>query len=361
MTSQRLWIGTLLGVLGCVDIQGPQSSPIEAHNVLSEFHFTSDAMKTKVGDTLQLTLRAVAVDGSPLPIDLQNVRWTSVDSVRVYVDTLGRVIAKSVVSLPVDVRATYSSGKSTKVATIPVYVTASEELSASSLKIVALDSTRVGYGAVTSVYPRIRLDLYDGLTRVTKGAQLPITVPLPFYASYSQTGGPEKEPVYFISNGGGLGRFWVKSSVNLYGVEVVDSIEFTATYPFIGPAWFVGLDSDGVLGAYVAGTTTIAPCGAVVFTNTMPSPIEVVFNDLAADAEGCGALHQTVLAFYSFSILPIFDTVGDSVITVPPGSFGASFGIRRSATRGVVSWYLRDPVTKERLPVSGSYNSIHTE
>ncbi len=352
----RIWGGILLSCIGCVDIQEPLSPPIEARNVFAEFHFTSDAMMTRVGDTLQLSLKAVAIDGSPLQIDLQKVQWKSLDSVRVYVDTFGRVVAKTVVTLPVEVQATYTSGTSTRTAVIPVYVTASEVLSASSLRIVVLDSTRVGYGD-GPIYPRIRLDLYDGVNRVRKGVQLPVTIPIPFKATYVQTGGPEQEPVYFVSNGGArLGKFWVKSFVNLYGVEVADSVEFTGTYPFMA-SWTLGEDSAGnPVSSGPSGLGVTAPCGVIRLMNFGPRPIEVVFNDSGSNIGGCGALPQNVLAFYGW-IFPVFDAVGDSVITVP----SYAVGIRRSATRGEVSWYLRDPVTKERLPVSGFYNSIHTE
>lgn len=356
---RMLFSGLIFMVIGCVDIEGPVPLPVEAHDVFSNFYFTTNATLINPGDTLQLSLGAVASDGSAIPVDPRKVQWRSDDSIRLYVDTLGRIVAKEPITNSVMVTARYTHGSTTRTASMTVYVTG-EEMAASSLKVVALDSTRIGAGFGASL-PRIRLDLYEGTTLVRAGAQLPVTIPTPYFASYVATGGPNQEPVYAIGNGGsGIGKFWVTVSVNLYGSEIRDSVEFTGIYPFKVGEIAIVENSSGEISVN-GGQTNLRlmqqPCAVVRVFNFTRKPLDVVFSDSSSASDSCGPIPQSVRQALSYPGFPLTESVGGNLLNMP--SF--SVGFRRSGTHGAITWFLRNATTKDRLPFSGSYQSIHVE
>src|SRR5690606_5210360 len=109
--------------------------------------------------------------------------------------------------------------------TVSVYVT-ENRIDANEIKLVVIDSTRTG-GYGTGGLPRVRVDLYKNGSLVEKGSSIPLQVDLPVTAIPDNTGGPDAEPVYRIRNDKlFIGYFWVRSSLNLYGNEVRDSVRF---------------------------------------------------------------------------------------------------------------------------------------
>lgn len=345
---------------GCVDIKGPLPDPVPAEDVFSEFRFTTEVMLIKPGDTLQTGFIATSMAGTPIPVDLSKVTWISQDSARVFIDSMGRVTANVLSNNPVEVNAVYEHGTTVRKASLQVYVR-DNDIVATSVKMVALDSVRVGYTTTLLPLPRIRLDMYNGDIPVLNDIQIPLVLPVPYAATYIANGGPDKEPVYFVANNGlGIGRFWIMASVNLYGNEVKDSLEFTGTYPTIngGLANF-SMDEGGNVALGSSARMVLQPCGFTLMINLTPEPIEMVFNDSLAPTSDCtpSQLPEDVrkqLQF--FPSITVTDQVGGNMI-LPP----ISVNVRRSATQGIVTWYARDPATKERLPFSGQYPSIHVE
>ena len=347
----------LMTTVSCVDIEGPAPAPIAATDVFSEFRFTTDAMIITPDETLQTAFVATSAAGSPIPVDLRKVQWQSGDSVRVFVDSIGRITAKALITNAVEVTAAYTHGTTTRRATLQVYVT-SDEISATSLKLVALDSTRIG-GGLGAPLPRVRLDLYQDTTRVGTGVKLPVVVPTPYVATYVATGGPDQEPIYTIKNGGsGLGTFWMRASVNLHGTEVRDSLRFTGTYPFNVGGMSFSVDEAGNL--IWDGDTLMRqqPCAFTRIFNATSRSLEVVFSDSLASTNDCtpAEVDVRVKNVYWFPIFGWIDQVGGNLL-LPP----MTIAIRRSATRGMVTWFARDPMTKEHLPFAGKYSSIHIE
>lgn len=353
-------------ILGCVDIEGPVPPTVAASDVFSEFRFTTDAMMIKPGDTLQLSLVAVSAAGSPIPLDPAKIRWISGDSVRLPIDTAGRVTPTGQIASSVSVQAVYSHGSSTRKANMTVYVTTAE-LSANSLKLVALDSTRIGAGMVavgprdTIPLPRVRVDLYHGETRIHTNVKLPVIVPAPYVATYIVNGGPEGEPVYTITNGGsGIGKFWMKSSINLHGVEIRDSLEFTGTYPVKVGEWTIIEDAHGNLSSTssMSENSRLAqqPCAFMRILGLANRPVEIVFSDSLAPPDACDPMVESVRKVLRFPFYGWMEVEGGNLI-LPP----LTVAVRRSSTRGEISWFLRDPITKERLPFSGKYSSIYVE
>ncbi len=375
MTQLRTWIrgvhlsvhlaavlGVALLTVGCVDLAGPAPEPILASDVFSEFRFTTDAMMIKPGDTLQTAFVATSAAGTPIPVDLKTVLWQSSDSARVFIDSAGRVTAKAVISNAVEIIAVYTHGTTTRRASLLVYVTA-DEVSATALKMVALDSTRIGGSMFGVPLPRVRLDLYQGTTRIRTGMKLPVVVPTPYVATYVATGGPDHEPVYTITNASiRLGTFWMTASINLYGTEVHDSVEFTGTYPSanIGGIGF-SMDDQGNL-MYQGNTRAmLEPCALTVVPNYTSRSLEIVFSDSSALTDVCTptVLPESFRNPWSYFLLGGIawtEQVGGNLL-LPP----MSINVRRSATRGVVTWFARDADTKERLPFAGQYSSIHAD
>lgn len=351
-------VGTVLIVQACVDIQGPAPQPLPTNQVISELQIGSSAAMIEVGDTVQLTVRAVAMDESEIAVDPSMIRWGSSDSSQVYVDSLGRVIGKVQSTIPVTISAAYRHVLTTKFDTVQVYVT-ENRINATSVRIVVLDSNRVGANPLFG-YPRIRTDLYRGDTLVLVGAQIPISATQPVVLIGAPNGGPDGEPVYFVSNDKSrLGKFWITTSVNLYGNEVRDSIEFTGTYPIIAPAIQVvtgqagGIQPDTL--APDEPIQNVAPCGIVVIFSLAMVPIDIVFSDSTASSVGCDPIAPESLLGFGFPVHG--DFIGGNVMTMPP----FSVAVRRSNTTGTISYYVRDAITKERLPVSRYYRAIAVE
>ncbi len=339
----------------CVDIQGPMPEPLAPSEVIADLRITSRAVMMAVGDTVQLTTQATAMDESAIPVDPRAVRWKSLDSVQVYVDTLGRVIGRKPSSVPVSVIASYRVALTTKSDTIPVYVTVGS-IDASKLTLVAVDSTRVGAGSAMG-RPRVRADLYRGNTLVSKGSFIPISVPAPVTISYSAIGGNDGEPVYMLNNDKSrLGKFWVRASVNLYGTEVSDSIEFTGIYPaLIEIAFWLTDMPDGSIGNFgtVATKFNLQPCGVLQVRMLSAVLVDMVFSDSLAESSACGPIPQSVLtSIETNAYVPMFGNfVGANINGFP--SF--TIALRRSNTEGEIIYFLRETATQKRLNVSGTY------
>lgn len=336
-------------------MEGPGLVSLRPEETVSQIMLNSDFVMMQLGDTLSLSVKVTAIDRSELPVDLEKIVWVSQDSSQVEVSRYGQLKAKVASNLPVRVIVSYKENLNTVLDTVQVYVT-QNRLVGSNIKLIVLDSNRVG-GAPSFVmlgHPRLRVDIFDNSENlVVKGASIPISTPAQVTSLFNPTGGDDNEPVYNIMNDAvKKGSFWVKSSVNLYGVPVVDSAKFIGLYPVtIGTFLFgnfIGEDGDGSIVPRIQDTTKLAPqiqpCGVFAITNSTTKPFDVVFSD-SLSIGTCNELDSNLFGV---------KVVGGNILGLAP----SMRGIRRVRTVGTVDYYLRDAVTKERLPVSGRYESV---
>lgn len=347
---------------GCVDIQGPAPESLAASDILSEFKLSTDAIMMSMSDTLFLQGSAVSMDASERVVNPRDILWRSSDSGQVYVDTLGRVTARRSSEVPVVITGSYNLSGTTKSDQVSVYVTPTR-IQATSVRLISLDSSFVGASFHGIGTPHIRVDLYQDDTVVLQGAQIPVTVPAPAAVAFTPMGGLSQEPVYVVSNNNGyLGPFWVRASVSLYGVKVQDSILFNGKYP---ASTQIPIASDGMGGVMPSEmlpddpTPNLQPCGWIfIVVFQADRLVDVVFSDSTVDTDECTPIPNELLSSSRFG-LPISGNVtGGNVTSVIRSGIFPTLWIRRSNTIGEITYYLRDAVTKERLPVSGRYRQL---
>lgn len=356
----------LSAAIACVDIQGPAPKPLAPSEILSQLQFSTRAVMMSVSDTVSLSVSTIYMDGSQSLIPADSINWSSQDSAQVYIDTTGVVTALKESNIPVGVIASYKRSGTTKSDTIPVYVTANQ-LDADRIMLVSIDSSSVGANPPAE-NPRIRVDLYHGQALVMKGAIVPLTVPEPVTVTYLSSGGPDGEPVYAVGNNRGyLGPFWVKGSVLLYNTEVKDSVLYQGVYPATGPMILIQSTGDGGVHSMEMlpddPVPNIQPCGwvLVIATGIPDRQLDVVFSDSLSLENECNDIPLTLLnEFRVLGAVPIFDNiVGGNLKSVKPtGPLPFTLWIRRSGSEGEISYFVRDAVTGDSLPVSGRYRQV---
>lgn len=370
---RRGWILCVCTLFGaaCVDIQGPQLSSISSNEVLSEVSVGSDIVVMMLGDSLKLTAIASAVDGSRIDVNVDNLTWISEDPSQVQVDSDGTLTAKVVTVTPVNVTVSYQHGPVTMVGTVSVEVTETK-LEVTSLKLVSLDSNRVGALALLGS-PRLRIELYNGGDLVVKGAKLAVRAKHPVKVNFVAKRSPEGEGVYIVNNDGGLlGSFWVRSSANLYGTIVSDSVEFLGVYPAALSSMSIAFQtviSDIVpwgevipfVHGYGGNRISLQPCALIVMQNIDflgRQAADLVFSDSASKGDNCDPIEVSVLREGLKSIglsSPVTLATGGNLYGFP----AMSIGVRRSSNTGTVEVYARNSATKQRYPIEIKYHSIN--
>lgn len=355
-----LVVGVILGISGCTDIKGPTVPTIDDSDAFASLSFTTKVAYIQKGDTLPLRLIATAADGSSIPVNINSVSWSSSDSSLVHVDSLGRIVARGVTLLPVDIVAVYRHSFTTRTDTVQVYVTF-DEFQAATVRMIAIDSARVGTGALyTGTFPRLKVELRDGNGDLLNIGKLPLSKPGSISTTYNQTAGPSGEPVYLINSSGRVfGKFWIKASFNFYGVEVRDSVEFTGTHRYGLPLHKVVESSDGVFsfdGPDGAGRLSIQPCGVISFALEIFRAVDIVFSDSASSSGGCEPLSEAGLGtVIYYGDIYKGDFIGGNLLNIQPG---LSWYFRRSNSKGELNWYVRDATTKEPIPIGGRFQVI---
>lgn len=372
--------GLSLLMLACMDIKGPAPQALLPYEIISELRISTRAVMMSLEDTLALSIRAIAMDGSDLSVPLRNVVWRSSDSGQVYVDTLGNLLPRQESEVPVTVTASYTHAGTTKSDTVSVYVTPSS-LKATRVVIVPLDSTQLGLqsGFVEFLggggFSHIRIDLYDENVLVLKGAQIPLVVPEQIRTFYLASGGPTGEPIYQVYNYGGIVKpFWIKVSVSLYGSEIGDSTLFRGLYAADGVQIIISKEDGAFLSAEMLPEeplVNLQPCGWVliaVHPVVASKEIDIVFSDSSdADSDRCRPLPQHIEEYVEEVLGAPFAGVYTGGNMNEISMSGSSLGmlghlyLRRSSTVGRISWFVRDAVTKARLPISGRYNQVLAE
>ncbi len=349
--------------LACVDIEGPEMETLGPGQILSRVEFPTSAVMIAKGDSHRIDLGIYAMNRESIPYNPDSIRWSSAEATVVKVTEAGVLYGLKVSDGPVLVTATYRHKYVTMTDSLSVYVT-DEAIDANRIRLVSLDSSRIDYVAMYG-YPRVRIDLFKGDTLVEKGALLPIAVDAPADATIDYTGGPDQEPVYRIRNTKSLiGKFWIRTSINMYGIVVKDSIEFTGLYSsYVPPGQFPSnLLPDGQA-QIPTNLDTIPlrlyqPCAYVFLSNTSTDTVDVVFSDSLASPSGCAesTLHPLLSFSWGTDILGQF--IGGHFITMPPNSIAT----RQSNTLGIIIYTIRKSSTKEVLPFfTGHYKQLNPE
>ncbi len=349
---------SIFGNVACSTLEGPPMESVGRADVVAKVSINSQFVIVKKDDTVQVQFSAIAVNDSLVVIKRDSVRWLSQDPLQVEVTSDGKIIGKAANNIPIRVILFYKHNVNTVSDTIAVYVTNTKYENA-KIKIVQIDSNIVGSfpELVGLKYPRVRIDIYKDDIMVVKGAQIPAAVDRPsIKLEYSVNGGPDGEAVYIVTNGYGyVGPFWIVSSLNLYGNLVSDSVLFFGQYPVTNPGplfRFVSTDEYGTIIPYsldpLALEPQLQPCGVFSIFNFTAHPIDIIFSDSAEDAGECDPLPLTFAGVHA---------MGGNVLNIP--QFGRVN--RRTKYLGIISYYARDAVTKERFPVSGRYESISVQ
>ncbi len=352
----RIKISTVLSLAfaictstACVDLEGPVDAALPESQVFAELEISTDAAVMKLNDTLQLRIYGIAMDNSHLDVDTRKVQWKSGDTLKVYVDTIGRLFAKALTINPVMVTARYSMEGMTRYDTTYVQVNNSAVI-AKSVKLTLLDSNRVGANGISN--PRIRADLYNGDAIIIRGAQIPFTAPANVRIGYLPAGGNMGEPVYEVANVKSLlGKFWVKASVTLYGQEVRDSVEFVGIYPAgISALWIMDDEAGGMV-QYTGAGHNVQVCGAMTIMGFSEQQVDIVYSDSAESDGTCAPFTDAQVGAGNYG----FNYLGETTNGNISGLQMMDMAIRKSTKPGRVDWYLRDAVTKKRLNVHGHY------
>lgn len=350
MKFDKLWKYSLFiaTVSGCVDVQGPEMLPLLPDDVLAEIDIRSSGIMIAQGDSHKIQFDLIAMNEGVIPYDASRIKWLSQEPLIVSVNEDGVLYGAGLSDDPIEVTVSYEHKYVTKFDTVRVYVT-NGRIDANEIRLIAIDSTRVG-GIGMFGNPRVRVDLYKNGSLVRRGALIPISVEEPVEAIADGLGGPNGEPVYRITNARYLiGQFWVRSSLNLYGNEVNDSLSFT------------GLNNDFIVPAL--GVWTVASPAPVTVLDTMPlnlyqlcaiqmimnltsDAVDIVYSDSTAPSTGCDMVSDAKLDSLNMPYPRHGQFVGGNVLNLPP--FAMAF--RKSNTSGIVSYRVRKSSTKEYLP-----------
>lgn len=351
----------MITCLACVDIEGPEMEPLGPGQILSRVEFPTSTVMMVKGDSHRIDLGIYAMNRESIPYNPDSIRWSSAEATVVKVTEAGVLYGLQVSDGPVLVTATYRHKYVTMTDSLSVYVT-DGTVDVNKIRLVSLDSSKIDYYAMYG-YPRVRVDLFNGDTLVERGAVLPIAVDAPADATIDYTGGPNQEPVYRIRNTKSfIGKFWVRTSVNIYGNVVKDSLEFTGLYGSYIPGPNI---SDLPEGQAQISTNldTIPlrlyqPCAYVFLSNTSTDTIDFVFSDSLASPTGCAESTLHPMLSFSFGSEILGQFIGGNFIAMPPKSVAT----RQSNTVGIITYSVRKSSTKEIIPFFiGHYKQLIPE
>ncbi len=345
-------VATIFGFLiicsGCVDIEGPEMEPLAPDQILSRVRFSSSAAMIAEGDSLKVGLSIYAMNGEVIPFNRDSVTWSSSESKVVGVSPDGTIHALKVSDGPILVTATYNYKYVTKSDTVSIYVT-NETIDANEIRLISIDSNRVGQNNPFGD-PRVRVDLYKNGNLVQAGALVPVEVDLPAGSTVDKTGGPNGELVHRINNFKSLtGKFMVRSSINMYGNEIGDSLEFKGLYNAQNMFNISQLEPSQVLSKTLLDTLPLMlyqTCYFSQFWNSSQDTIDIVFSDSTASSTSCAPSLKPslIIAWFSSNVYGQF--IGGNIISMPPSSVAS----RQSNTQGTVVYKVRKSSTKEYLP-----------
>lgn len=346
----------------CVDIKGPNVGNVPPEDLLATARLKSSAVMITKGDSHKLQLDLISMSGDTIPLEPENAVWTSSDARVVSVNTNGTIYGVAISASAIRVIVSYNHGYVTKLDTVSVYVTA-DRIDANQIKLISLDSNRTG-GLGAFGMPRVRVDLYKNDTLVQKGSLIPIQVDAPATAVVALTDGPNGEPVYRIKNDKlKLGKLWVRGSLNLYGNEVNDSIEFTglgddmiplSIYEFPDP------DIETLLDTVIVREYQV--CGVLMILNySQTYNVDILFSDSTSAEPPCD-VGDGAGAYGSFYEMSGYTNMGvftsGNIVNLAP----SSFAVRKTRTSGVITYTTRRSGTNQIIPfLKGHYKQFDVE
>lgn len=344
---------SFLLVLGtaCVDVEGPKRETLSPSDVLAQVRIRSEAIMIAKGDSHQIEFDIIAMNGESIPFDHSRIKWTTTEAQTVSTSQNGTLYGKEITTTPIKVIVQYEHKYITKLDTVNVYVT-DGRIDANKIRLVSIDSNRIGANPLGG-HPRVRVDLYKNDSIVEKGSFIPIQADAPVVATMDPAGGPGGEPVYRISNDRlRIGKFWVRASLNLYGNEISDSLSFTGLYGAL-PTPISGVsdlpeDYNGPIPLLdTIPLRLFQLCTVQIFVNFSSAPVDFVFSDSTASSTGCASDPASITFLSTFLPWPAYgEFIGGNVLNMPP----LTTAIRKSRTAGVVSFTVRNSLTKETLP-----------
>lgn len=349
-------------LIGCVDIEGPVREPAGPKDILSRVDVGVSSVYMESGTTFKLDFAAISMSGDTIPINEDSIQWSSADGSTVSIRNDGLITGLKESDGGVRLISKLTYRYVTRSDTIQVFVT-DEKIDADRLKLVYLDS---GRSDMNPFYGRnrVRVDLYRGDSVIVQGSTLPVEIEKPSTLTLNPTGGISKEPVYTISTGSQIGKFWIKSSVNLYGITLKDSLEYTGLHMGYGTGLTLRqADSNSFNTPTNLDTIPLRiyqPCTFVVLGNVSNDSIDIVFSDSTAPSTDCEVkpIHGMVSLAASFPFIygvpAIFTApgiIGGNVVGLPPNTFIS----RQSRTVGVISYRIRNSRTKQYYPYLTSH------
>lgn len=324
----------------CSDFAGPRIGGISESDILTRVVINSEAVIMKQGDSINLSATLYSMAGTELTGAASSlIEWSSTSPIDATVDSSGKVIARRIVTAPVNIIAKLEYKGTTKADTIPLYITA-DSYKATEVRLVALDSNRVG--ALGTHATRVRIDIYDNDDLIIKGARIHIESTVKgISVNFAGGGGSLGDALFSVQNTAShVGPFYVKVKGNLYGSEISDSLEFTGLYPAM-VIFSIAYNSN--TGEYVSSGINplvpqlLQPCAAmVIMVNGNPEPIDLIFSDSMDSNIDCDPDYP-----------PMFPTMiqninGGNLLGIPvpnPGTF--PYMQRRSGGTGLISMRIR--------------------
>lgn len=278
----------------CADIQGPGQEEIPAEQVLSFVTASTPSIVMQLGDSLQLGLSATSIVETEIPIlNPEEITWSSADPEQVEVDSTGMVRARRLTVSNVNVIASWQHNTITKSDTVPVIVTA-DRYDITSIRLVVVDSNKVGGGPLIGVPPRVRIDGMVGSDVAFEGIYMHVSVPKQINIAFGRSLGDAGEDVFLIDNPNyWTGKFNVVAAGTVYGVPVADSVEWTALHVFVFQTSLgENLETGDVSDFYYSddlGPLSIfqQACGLYVIMNLSSQPVDIIWDDSTA-ASDCG-------------------------------------------------------------------------
>lgn len=349
----------LFCLISCVNFNGPKDKVIDPAQVLAEVKWSAEAVIMQEGSMLELPVHVISMVGTEIDLEsIEKLIYLSSGPSFADVDSNGSILAYQSSPNPVNITISATVGDVVKSHRIPVYVT-ENTLDVTGVKVISLDSTRIGGFAPDS--NRIRIDLYRDGSPVVEGVRLPLRHPSAIIAQIATS---NMQYVYRIRNNTHyIGDFYISVDANIYGRNMRDSLKYTGLYPFRSPdvtslgftsqvvfvppgSFTFEYDSSRIRGTVFQTMKVVQPCAIISFQGRSgalapDTPVDIVFDDSLNSVE-CAPLGLTEYD----------DVRGGNIINWVPNSKTIA---RRSSTIGVVNWYVRDAITKKPLDISGAY------
>lgn len=342
-------------VIGCTDLKGPKKTEYAESDVLTRVIINTEAVIMKVSDSIQLSAQILTIDGKPLEtVGADNIEWLSASPLDATIDDGGVLRSWRVVSNPIRVIAKVTHKGVTKADTVPVYITANS-YSASSVRVVAIDSNRMDFNGV--ITPRIRIDVYNGDDIIVKGARIHIEPTIPGIAiDYAGLGGDLGDAIFSVRNTPAyLGKFYIRVKGNLYGTEVADSLEFYGDY---SSTQMFRVTYDSLSDRYTVENHAVSPgvdqlpiiqkCGYVtIFVEGNKEAIDLLFSDSVASVSECDPTPTTYMPEYMPA--PVVPALGGNLYVPPrlPGNANNYISQRRSGIIGNLTIRARLSASKQ--------------